>query len=185
MECLMLWLRNTSRSVVLMALLQQHCFNKQTSGMGKQVFWVSVQSSAGCWPPAFLQWVFDASAAGEHWLEPQAIEAEEPPVRSFSLGATSCATTRARGAVALRPGLQTLQVSLMTHRQAVSFESCPISFLFTRKSQRLYGILEIRMMYPKQFWCVSSVYCVGGCAAMHVTVSCVKSGNGGILPSLE
>lgn len=106
-------------------------------------------------------------------------------MRSFSLGATSCATARARGAVALRPGLQTLQVSLMTHRQAVSFESCPISFLFTRKSQRLYGILEIRMMYPKQFWCVSSVCCVGGCAAMLVTVSCVKSGNGGVLPSLE
>lgn len=41
-------------------------------------------------------------------------------------------------------------------------------------------------MYPKQFWCVSSVCCVGGCAAMHVTVSYVKSGNGGeVLPSLE
>lgn len=28
---------------VLMALLQQHCFKKQTNGMGEQVFLVSVQ----------------------------------------------------------------------------------------------------------------------------------------------
>lgn len=34
---------------------KQHCFKKQTSAMGKQVFWVSVQSSAGCKPLAFLQ----------------------------------------------------------------------------------------------------------------------------------
>lgn len=41
------------------------------------------------------------------------------------------------------------------------------------------------MMYPKQFWCVSSVCCVRGCAAMHITVNCMKSGNGGVLLSLE
>lgn len=56
---------------------------------------------------------------------------------------------------------------------------------FHKKIQHWYWILEIGMMYPKQFWCVSSVCCVGGCAAMHVTVSSMKSGNGGILPSLE
>lgn len=55
-----------SHSVVLMALLQQHCIKKQTSRMGKQVFWVSVKSSAGCKPLAFLQWAFDASTPGEH-----------------------------------------------------------------------------------------------------------------------
>lgn len=69
--------------------------------MGKQVFWVSVQSCAGCKPLVFLQWAFDAPTAGEHWLEPEAIRAEEPPVGSFSLGATSCATPCATGAVAL------------------------------------------------------------------------------------
>lgn len=90
MECLMLWLRKMFHSVVLMALLQQHCFKKQTSRMGKEVFWVSMQSSAGCKPLAFLQWVFDASAAGEHWLEPQAIEGRgasceilQPPSRQL------------------------------------------------------------------------------------------------------
>lgn len=118
-------------------------------------------------------------------MEPRAIEAEEPPVRSFSLRATSCATARARGAVALRPGLQTLQVSLMTHRGVVSLKAVPFPSFSQEKNQHLYGILEIRMMYPKQFWCVSSVCCVGGCAAMHVTVSCMKRGNGGVLPSLE
>lgn len=155
--------------------------------MGKQVFWASVQSSAGCKPLAFLQWAFGASAAGEHWLEPQAIQVEELPRRLFSLGAISCATTWASGAVAvLSWAADTAGFFNDTQASCLIWKLC--HFLpFHKKNSTIvcFGMLEIRMMYPKQFWCVSSVCCVGGCAAMHITVSYMKSGNGEVLTSLS
>lgn len=168
---------------VLMALLQQHCFKKQTSRMGKQVFWVSVQSCAGCFAMSI-----DAPTAGAVTgsrsntgrgascgiVQPRSRQLCCHPLCHWSCGCPLLGCRHCR------------LVSLMAHRQAVSFESCPVPFLFTRKIRLLYGTLEVRMvLYPKQFWCVSSVCCVRGCAAMHITVNCVKSGNGGVLSSLE
>lgn len=57
-------------------------------------------------------------------------------------------------------------------------------FLFHRKKIRLsYRMLEIRMMYPKHFWCVSSVCCV--CGYQVCIVSYTRSWDEGVLPSIE